>query len=137
MATVSNVNLTIQKGGDGSRRRVKVTYRICFSSCEVLAGSVFVEQVKLRGDDPIWDDHLTTLRSRCVKAEKGCVDREIIASVSRSTLDEDGDTVIFGIPIFADRDEIYARVSVTPFSPSGSTADSNIVTGQFGAAGND
>jgi hypothetical protein len=45
-----------------------------------------------------------------------------------------GDTVIFGIPIFADRDELYARVILAPFSPSGSQANSNIVTGQFGAA---
>ncbi len=137
MATVSNVNLKIKKGGDGSRRKVTVTYRLCFTTCEVLAGSVFIEHVSLRGDDPIWDDHLTTLRNRCVKAERGCIDREIVRHVSRSTLDEDGDTVIFGIPVHAARDEIYARVKLTPFSPSGSNSDSNIVTGQFGAAGND
>ena len=137
MATVSNVNLAIQKGGEGSRRTVTVKYKLCFSGCELLAGSVFIERVTLRGDDPIWDDHLVTIRNRCVKAEKGCVDREIVTRVSRRQLDEDGDTIIFGVPIFADRDEIYARVTLTPFSPTGSSSDSNIVTGQFGAAGND
>lgn len=137
MATVSNVRLSIQKGGEGSRRTVTVKYTICFTSCEVLAGSVFVEKVTLRGDDPFFDDHLFTMRNTCVQAEKGCVERSITRRVSRNTLDEDGDTVIFGIPIFADRDEIYARVKLTPFSPSGATSDSNIVFGQFGAAGSD
>lgn len=137
MATISNLNLAVQKGGDGSRRQVSVSYRVCFSSCELLAGSTFVENVTLRGDDPIWDNHLITLRNSCVKAERGCVDRKITVSVSRSTLDEDGDTIIFGIPIIADRDELYARVKLTPFTPGSSQSDSNIVTGQFGAAGND
>lgn len=137
MATVSNVNLDIQHGGRGRFRTVTVTYRLCFTSCEVLAGTVFVEQINLRGDDPVWDDHLTRIRNVCVKAEQGCIDRTITTRVSRSTLDEDGDTIIFGIPIHAARDEIYARVSLTPYTPTGSTSDSNIVTGQFGAAGND
>jgi len=137
MATVSNVNLKIQKGGDGSRRQVTVNYRVCFTSCEALDESVFIERVRLRGDDPIWDDNLITLRNRCIKAERGCAEREIVRRVSRSTLDEDGDTIIFGIPVHADRDEIYARVELIPFTPHGSTSDSNVVTGQFGAAGND
>ena len=137
MATISNVRLSVQKGGNSSRRRVDVSYTVCYSACEVLAGSVFVEKVQLRGDDPIWDDNLVTMRNTCVKAERGCVEREVSRFVSRRTLDEDGDTVIFGIPIHADRDELYARVTLTPFSPGSSAANSNIVTGQFGAAGND
>lgn len=137
MASVSNVVLAVQKGGEGSRRKVTVTYKICFSECEALAGSVFLERVALRGDDPVWDDNLATLRNACVKAQRGCVDRTVSAFVSRRTLDEDGDTVIFGVPIFADTDELYAKVELTPFAPLGSTGSSNIVTGQFGAAGSD
>jgi hypothetical protein len=134
MASVRNVRLQIERG-EGARRTVTVSWENCFSGCEVLAGSVFIETVVLRGDDPIFDDHLITLSNRCVKAEKeDCVDRRIRRRVSRSVLDEDGDTVIFGIPIFADRDEIYARVRLVPFSPSGDSGTSNIVTGQFGAA---
>jgi hypothetical protein len=136
MATISNLNLEIQNNGRDNRRIVTVRYRICFSSCETLAGSVFVEHVDLRGDDPIWDDHLTGIHVGCVKAEKGCIDRTWTRTVSRSTLDEDGDTIIFGIPIYAARDEIYARVSLTPFKSSGSSSNSNIVTGQFGPLGN-
>jgi hypothetical protein len=135
MATVSNVQLKIDRIKDQpNRRTVTVTYRVCFTSCEALAGSVFKETVSLRGDDPIWDDNVTEIHSGCIKAQKGCVDRKYSKNVSKSTLDEDGDTVIFGIPIFADRDELYGRVKLTPFSPAGSQADSNLVTGQFGAA---
>ncbi len=135
MATASNVQLTIQKiKNQPNRRKVSVTYRVCFTTCEVLAGSVFKETVILRGDDEIWDNNITTIHSDCIKAQRGCVDRKFSKNVSKSILDEDGDTVIFGIPIFADRDELYARVKLTPFSPSGNQADSNVVTGQFGAA---
>lgn len=131
MATVSNVTLQIGRE-EGDRRRVTVNYRVCFSGCETLAGSTFVEKVTLRGDDPIWDDHLIVLRNACIRAERGCVDRSISTMVSESTLDEDGDTIILGWVINRDRDEIYARVTLTPFAPTGSEADSNIVTGQFG-----
>ncbi len=137
MATVSNVNLTIQHGGAGTRRTVTVSYRLCFTSCEAMAGEVFVERVDLRGDDPVVDDQLSRMRNSCVVAERNCIDRRITRSVSRSRLDEDGDTIVFGVPIDANRDEIYARVSLTPYVPRGDTTNSNTVTGQFGAAGND
>ncbi len=135
MATTNNVQLKIERiPKQDNRRKVTVTYKVCFTSCEVLAGSVFKETVTLRGDDPIFDDHVLEIHSGCVKAQRGCVDRKFTKNVSKSSLDEDGDTVIFGFPIFADRDELYARVRITPFSPTGSTADSNLVAGQFGAA---
>jgi len=135
MATTNNVQLHIERiPRQDNRRRVTVTYKVCFTNCEVLAGSVFKETVTLRGDDPIFDDHVLDLHSGCIKAQKGCVERKFSKTVSKSRLDEDGDTVIFGFPIFADRDELYARVRITPFSPTGSTADSNLVVGQFGAA---
>jgi len=129
--------MTIEKGTGGARRSVTVTYEVCFTSCEVTAGATFVEKVTIRGDDPIWDDNLTTLVNHCVRATNDCVSRRILRSVSRSTLDEDGDTVVFGVPIFADRDELYARVTLTPLELHSASGDSNIVTGQFGAAGHD
>lgn len=137
MPSISNVRLEIAKRTEGSKRKVTVSYKMCFTHCEVLAGSVFIEKVVLRGDDPIWDDHLTTIRNVCVKAQRDCIDRKITVEVSRRALDEDGDTVIFGVPVHADRDEIYARVSLTPFNPPSRTTDSNSVHGQFGAAGDD
>jgi len=131
MASVSNVHLDIGRA-DNDRRTVTVSYRVCFSSCEALAGSTFVETVVLRGDDPIWDDNLITLRNTCVKAQPGCVDRKISATVAESTRDEDRDTIIFGWVVSRDRDEVYARVKLTPFSSTGGQGDSNGVTGQFG-----
>jgi len=43
------------------------------------------------------------------------------------------------IPILkiANMDELYAYVEITPFTPNGAHATSNIVHGQWGAAGND
>lgn len=136
MPSISNVRLEIEKHTGGARRKVTVSYKMCFSPCEILAGSVFTEKVVLRGDDWL-DNNLITLRSQCVRANKDCIDRKFSVNVLRSTLDEDGDTVIFGFPVWADRDELYARVSLTPFVPGSKTADSNNVYGQFGAAGND
>lgn len=134
MATVQDVRLEIGPEEERNRRRVTVSYRVCFSSCELLAGSVFTEVVTLRGDDPIWDDHLITLRRTCVKAQERCVDRRISVLVSESTLDEDPDTIILGW-VIGNKDEVYARVCVTPFVPTGNCATSNIVSADFGPAG--
>lgn len=134
MATVSNIKLKIGPGSSSSRRLVTVTYKICFSACEAMDKTVFVERVTLWGDDPIWDDKLVTLRAQCIRAQRGCIDREVSTDISRSTLDEDPDTIIFGWVIGA-KDEIYARVGVKPFKPSSASGNSNIVTGQFGPAG--
>lgn len=135
MPSINNVRLEIGRADDRRQRRVTVHYQVCFSSCEALAGSVFVERVVLRGDDPIWDDNLTTLRNTCVRATQGCVDRTISTIVSASSLDEDPDTIIFGW-VIGDQDEIYARVTLTPFTPTGAERDSNTVSGHFGPAGN-
>jgi hypothetical protein len=113
---------------------VRVAYTVCFTTCEATAGSTFVETAVLRGDDFIFDNNLLTLRSNCVKAVPGCVNRVIETIVSNSTLDEDGDTIIFGW-VIGDEDEIYAKVWLTPFTPVGTEAQSNVVRGHFGPAG--
>lgn len=133
MASINNVRLEIGPE-EANRRRVTVTYRVCFSSCEALAGSVFIERVVLRGDDPVWDDNLITLRNTCVRAVGGCVDRRISTTVAESVLDEDPDTIIFGW-VIGDRDEVYARITLEPFTPLGASRNSNVVSGQFGPAG--
>lgn len=134
MATINNIRLNIERADQRNRRLVNVSYRVCFTSCEMAAESTFREKVTLRGDDPIWDDHLLTLRDGCIKAGAACVERSFTVNVASSTLDEDPDTIILGW-VIGNRDEIYARVSLTPFVPSGSSGDSNIVTGDFGPAG--
>lgn len=134
MASISNIRLNIERARQPNRRLVNVSYRICFSSCEVAAGSTFREVVTLRGDDPIWDDHLITIRDGCVRASQSCMDRSINANVAQSTLDEDPDTIIFGW-VIGNQDEVYARVNLTPFVPTGSSGDSNTITADFGPAG--
>ncbi|HHL18553.1 MAG TPA: hypothetical protein ENJ33_02335 [Thiothrix sp.] len=133
MATINGVRLDIDRMDD-NRSHVNLSYRICFSQCEAMAGSVFVENVTLRGDDPIWDDHLLTLHNRCIKAKPGCIRRKFSRIVSNKVLDEDPDTIIFGW-VIGNKDEVYARVRLTPFSANGSQGDSNVEKAHFGPAG--
>ena len=139
MASISNLRLSISPVAGSTRKLVTVTYNVCFTPSELLDGSVFDEKVTLRGDDPIWDDHLITLSSTNIKAistpipaPASCMERKVVRKVSRKTLDEDGDTIIFGVPVFLDRDEVYARVTLIPFNPRSSSADSNVIEKQFG-----
>jgi len=137
MATVNGVSLSIKKGKGRNRREVTVSYTLCFTSCEILAGSVFHEKVTLWGeDDTTPDDKLCVLSRACVKATTPTLKRTLTQSISRSILDEDPDVVLFGLR-WARQDKIYARVDLTPFSPRGSSGCSNSVKGQFGAAGDD
>src|SRR5690606_14135205 len=121
MAVISNVNLSIVKGMGGNQRSVTVSYRITFSTMERSAGSIFTERITLRGQDPLSDDDLYELHVDSVKADPAAsyVDRSFTQDVPRSVLDEDRDFV------WADRDELYARVMLTPFMPRAAQGDSN------------
>jgi hypothetical protein len=135
MATISNPTLKIDSAPQkGNRRKVTVTYALRFTSREEAAGTVFNESVVLMGDDPSFDDVQAQLASTFVKAVPGTVNRVVTALVSSSALDEDGDTIIFGVPILKLRDELFARIQLSPFVPAPVRADSNGVTGQFGPA---
>lgn len=134
MATVTNVRLEIGRADSRNRRRVEVRWTVCFSRCEAMAGSVFREKVTLRGDDPVWDEHLVTLRNDCVRASQGCVERRLVSTLASSTLDEDPDTIILGW-VIGNKDEVYARVCLEPFEPRGDCGSSNVVTADFGPAG--
>lgn len=133
MPTITNLNLSIEKGTHRNRRRVTVTYRINFSSRERLAGSVFTERVTLRGNDPGPEDELTTIYTSTVRALAAptFIERSITKMVPRSTLDEDRDLV------FPMQDEVYARVRMEPFEAQYAQADSSMVEGQFGRLGDD
>ena len=124
MATISNLKLSIAKGSKESV--VTVTYDLCFTRCELLDKTTFIETVSLRGDDawPDPDDHLKTIYSNCVQATKACISRKVVRKVSNNVLDEDD-------WFFNRRDEVYARVRLKPFIPSSVTVDSNIVTGHW------
>ena len=132
MPTINDVKLTIGRAESPRHRLVTVTYQICFTGCEAMAQSAFVERVVLRGADPDPDDHLLTLRNTCVRAQRGCVERSISRTVSASTLDEDDPTTILGLTIDQGRDEVYAQVTIRPFVPGSATRNSNEVKDQFG-----
>lgn len=134
MPTIANLTLKIDPVVQANRRRkVTVAYTLRFTAREELAGTVFEERVQLRGDDPIFDDDRgAPLLASFVKAVPGNVNRSVVKMVSQNVLDEDGDTIILGVPIAVLRDEIYARVTLRPFVPTGTTADSAAQKGQFG-----
>jgi hypothetical protein len=132
MATISNVVLKIDPIVSNKRRKVTVSYVLRFSPREELAGTVFEEKVVLRGDDPIFDDDRAVIASTFIKAAAGTIKRSFTQQVSQNRLDEDGDTIIFGVPVLTLRDELYARVALTPFAPRSAQADSDPVSGQFG-----
>lgn len=123
MATISNVKLAIKKGRGSSK--VSLTYTLCFSGCELMDETTFVERVSLKGDDGILrDDHLTTLHNSCVKANKKCINRKIERTVANSTLNEDSS-------FFNRTDEVYALIELTPFKPRKAAAKSNIEYDRF------
>ena len=133
MAKLNNIKLSIGAGTKKTNRKVTVTYTIAFTQPEVLSGSVFDEKILLRGDDPLFDDNLVLIHSGFIKAQNATVNRTFSKIVSTSDLDEDGDIKIGGV-IIALADELFARVSLAPFTAKGDAGDSNIVSGQFGLA---
>lgn len=118
MANIVNLTLGIKKGTNKST--VTVTYDACFTKCELQDNTTFIETAKLRGDDPVNDDNLTTLKTSCVSATKACVKRKITRSIPNSVLNEDWGT-----------DEVYAQVKLVPFKPRTSSARSNIISSRF------
>lgn len=136
MPSIANLSLKIDPALQANRRRkVTVSYTLRFTPREELAGTVFEERVQLRGDDPAFDDDRgAPLLASFVKATPANVNRTVTRLVSQNVLDEDGDTIILGVPIAALRDELYARVSLRPFVPAGAQADSPTQKGQFGPA---
>ena len=134
MASIRDVNLTVSPGRTSTRRTVSLSYEIHFTIPEVLSACVFRERVTLRGEDPIFEDHVTTLLDWWVRAESSPIFRTIVRQVSLSPMDADSETVVLGYA-FIGEDELFANVELMPFSPGGSEAFSNIVRGRFGAPG--
>lgn len=124
MANIVNLKLDIKKGS--RRSKVTVTYDICYSHCEVMDNTTFIETVRLKGDDawPNPDDNLIVLKNSCVSATKRCLKRKFISSIANSILNEDDS-------IFNRGDEVYAQVNLAPFKPSSTSASSNIISSRF------
>lgn len=138
MATISNLQLAVDNiHAQPHLRRVKVTYQVHFNSAERMANSVFREKVTLHGDDAGTADALLhTVRNDYIQATQNPVLRNIEISIARQTLDEDPDTMIGGMPVGDYLDEIYARVSLSPFVPPTVSLNSAPVIGTHGEYGN-
>ena len=124
MASITKLKLGIKKGSTHSV--ATVSYRICFTHCEATDKSTYIESIRLMGDDawPNPDDNLTKMYSRCVQASSNCLNRKVVRKIKNSILNED-DT------FWNRQDEIFARVTLTPFKPSKASATSNIVNSYF------
>ena len=115
MANINNLKLDIKKGS--RRSKVTVTYDICFSHCEVMDNTTFIETLRLKGDDawPNPDDNLIVLKNSCVSATKRCLKRKFVNTIANSILNEDDS-------IFNRGDEVYAHVKLTPFKARATSA---------------
>ncbi len=131
MPTISNVTLDITDIDKKDIRLATIDYRLSFLSHEITAGSVFLEGVDLLGYDEEGDDKLVNVWGGNVKAQETPIDRRQKVTVKRSILDEDPDpsTQVGYV------DEVYARVTLTPFQAQGAEGRSEIVEGQWGIGG--
>ena len=123
MPFIQDLNLQINTGNNTST--VTVRYTIRFSPNELAADSVFNERVILMGDDGNGvDDFLVNLVSTRAVANNNTIQRTFNRTVNNNLLDEDAS-------VFNGRDEVYARIILTPFTPTTAQVDSNIITANF------
>ncbi len=93
---------------------------------------MFEEKVVLRGDAPLFDADRALIAATFITAAAGTIKRSFTQQVSKNHLDQDGDTIIVAMPVLTLRDERCARISLTPFAPRSTRADSDPVSAQFG-----
>ncbi len=120
MASIHNVDLDIKKGKKSST--VIVTYKVCFTTCELRAGFYFSDYAHIWGSDPGPDDRLFLVgRSTCYRPNQTCITRSYRRVVPNSLLNEDK-----GFWFINKRDEVYARACVSPVEPTGDCANSTL-----------
>ena len=127
MPAIKNVNLTIGSKPEESFCQVVVTYNINFSSFEIQAKTMFIENVTLLRSNQIMDNKLTTLSNSCIFSVNSCVDRCISAEVQKSKLKEDWELSVYGIPVQRENYMIYACVNLTYFNPGNTYSCSNVM----------
>ena len=131
MPFITNINLEIVQGRGGDVRQLNVDCQFKFVGLEVQTRSWFVVRYYLCGWDSLFEDPGIYIRADSVQATEEFVSHKFSQNVLRSQLDEDPDWN------FAMRDEVYLRVTLEPWVPRSASANSNIVTGQWGARGSD
>jgi hypothetical protein len=109
VAIISQVKLIVETNPDYQAR---VSYQLNFSKCEALGQFVFLEQVNLFTTDPAGDRYLATLYKTCVKAQTGCLNRDLqVAIPLRQVLTEPGGMLATG------EEALYVRVTLVPYAP--------------------
>lgn len=130
MAAIRNLSLSINNVA-GGMSDVTVTYEVVFSRPEILTGATFMERVGLRGSDiGLDDDLMPDLLNRTTRAQAAPIRRTVTRRVADEALDEDRDALIGAV--LMRQDEVFARVTLTPFLAMPASAKSNIVIGSFG-----
>jgi hypothetical protein len=130
MATISAITLTGDIVDD-TKARIKVTWKMSFNANEVRSRTVYVYEVHLQNVDGTGD--LDVRRRRIARgsdlATNDPIDKEITALVDRTFLDEDFQVLGFGDTT----DEWRAEVRLTPFAPTGTSANSeDVLRKEFG-----
>lgn len=130
MATITAVTLT---GNivDSTKARIKVAWKMSFTSNEVRSRTVYIYEVHLRNVDGLGD--LDVRRRRIARgsdlATSSPISQEITALVDRTFLDEDFQVLGIGDTT----DEWRAEVGLTPFTPTGTSAVSaDVLRKEFG-----
>lgn len=137
MPNISNPILSLQHGGAGTTRTARVNFTVSFTSLEVLAGEVFQADVSIKSDD---GSSNIVVGTTFVQASSTPTPVSVSKTLTRMNLDEDPDFHVAhngNVIIREDRDEWKAVITLSPVVFSTVTAQSPIVTGSWGARGND
>lgn len=120
MPTISNIVLTIRPA-TSPNYVARVAYTVRFSSIEIDARSTFTEKITLLGDDPLFNDVLSTIGNGTIVATSSSMSRSYERVVSRSVLNEDPEG----------GDELFARIELTPFTAVKASANSRNIEGSY------
>ena len=130
MPRISNVELKVlSMSSSNATLEVEVTTR--FSSREIASNTVFNCEVILENEDGLGDPDVRrrTIGQTWMVASNEPVTKTVTATVDRNFLNED--FLLFSGGPGDTTDEWYAKVKLTPFSPSAETANSNIIRREF------
>lgn len=137
MPTISNVVLSLQKGGTGTNRTAKITFTTSFDVWEIIASEVFIANVSIKSND---GDRTFFIGSTHIHASTGSYTASLTKTLTRANFDEDVDVYITHdgeVILHEDIDEWMAIVAMAPMVFAGTTGTSPVVTGSWGLEGTD
>jgi hypothetical protein len=123
MATIVNAHLARQ-AVPGGISRMTVTYSVNFSQVEQTMRPSYAEVIELFGAD----GGLTGADDFLFRASQGSFQATGAASINRTRVFDVGTHILnedWG------KDEVYAKIRVSPRTPTGDTAKTNEISGDF------